>query len=245
MDAWLAFRFAKFVGVAVFSAGVLGSLFARDIRDRRLAAHGAATLGLVAVWVAGYGLVKARGLSIGEPWISRSLLAGLGAMFAAAWAANESVVPRAARALGVGALLSAFGMMSTRQADVWLAVVLPVVGAAVAWAAPPGRGSAEEGSADGPTATFAWFAWLARAEGLSLLLLFGVYMPLKYGAGIVLDGGQGWFGWLHGVLQLLYLVALVAAARALGWSSWTMGLGFAASLLPFGTFVFEAKARPS
>lgn len=243
VDAWVVLRFAKFVGVALFASGVVGSLFARDAHDRRRSAHVLATLGLIVVWVAGYGLAKAKAVSIGELWIARSLLAGLVAMFAAAWAATTNPVPRFARALGVGALVAAFGLMSTRGEGMVLNAIVPLAAAVAAGLLP--SGPSQPRTEDDGHATFSWFAWLARAEGVSLVMLFGVYMPLKYAAGIVLDGGQGWFGWMHGVLQLLYLVALVVTSRALGWSVWRTAVGGVASLLPLGTFIFEARVRPN
>lgn len=85
--------------------------------------------------------------------------------------------------------------------------------------------------------TLRWFLQVARAEGLSLLLLFFVAMPLKYAAGI--PAATVWVGWLHGILVFLYLIALGSAGRVEGWSWRRLGVAFVASLLPFGTFVFE------
>lgn len=90
-----------------------------------------------------------------------------------------------------------------------------------------------------PRLTERWFTWIARAEGVSLLVLFGIAMPLKYGVGIA--EATVWTGWAHGVLFLVYLVALDSMRRVAGWSLGTTALGFAASLLPFGTFVFERR----
>lgn len=240
MDTWVLLRFAKFVGVAVLSCGVLGSVLLPRAKDRQICAHVLATLGIIAVWLAGYGLLKAKGLSFREPWISQSLLAGLVAMFGAAWAANVGVVPRWARAVAVGALIAAFGLMSTRGASPSFVVVATGV-AAVGMALVPT--SPVDAQAADPDATLRWFSWLARAEGLSLIALLGVYMPLKYGAGIVLDGGQGWFGWMHGVLQLLFIVALLVTAWTQKWSMLRSVAGFVSSLVPLGTFIFEARLR--
>ena len=88
-----------------------------------------------------------------------------------------------------------------------------------------------------PRLTATWFTNLARLEGVSLLVLFGVAMPLKYAAGIA--EATVWTGWAHGCLFLVYLVALDSQRRVAGWSIGTAAAGFVASLLPFGTFVFE------
>ena len=91
--------------------------------------------------------------------------------------------------------------------------------------------------------TLDWFLNVARAEGVSLLLLFGVAMPLKYAAGM--PGMVAWVGGLHGALFLLYLVALGSAGRVEGWSWARLAGGFAAAWLPFGTFAFERSLRRS
>lgn len=81
------------------------------------------------------------------------------------------------------------------------------------------------------------FLWVARLEGLSLLVLFFVAMPLKYGA--------GWEhatippGWAHGVLFMGYCATLGLLAWADRWSIPRVGLAFVAAFVPFGTFAFE------
>ncbi|MEM7155925.1 MAG: DUF3817 domain-containing protein [Myxococcota bacterium] len=245
MEPLVLWRLCKFVGVALFTTGVIGSVVLPSQRQRRVAAQVVATIGLIAVWIAGYAMLKQLGLTLKEPWVSRALLAGLLAMGGAAWSAGAARVPPVAGAVAFGGLIAAFGLMSARTGSVVFGTVLPGIVAALTFGALVRAQPGGEPDAEAPAATFRWFAWLARAEGLSLLLLFGLYIPMKYLADIVLDGGQGWFGWAHGVLQLLYLVALLAAGRAHGWSIVRLGFGFVASLVPFGTFVFEARVRPS
>lgn len=83
--------------------------------------------------------------------------------------------------------------------------------------------------------------WMGRLEGVSFLLLLGVAMPLKYLA----DMPQfvTWVGWAHGLLFVGFLAALGSAHRHAGWPWLTLVGGLAASVLPFGTFVFEARVR--
>ncbi|MCK6525194.1 DUF3817 domain-containing protein [Myxococcota bacterium] len=90
-----------------------------------------------------------------------------------------------------------------------------------------------------PSPTLTWFFHVARAEGLSLLLLFGVAMPLKYAFGnpILVP----FVGWAHGVLVFLYLIALQSVARVEGWGLVRVAAAFVASLVPFGTFIFERR----
>lgn len=85
------------------------------------------------------------------------------------------------------------------------------------------------------------FLWVARLEGLSLLVLFFVAMPLKYGA--------GWShatevpGWFHGLLFVAYVGLLAAVAHREGWSPIRAALGFLAAFAPFGTFLFEWRLQ--
>ena len=76
-------------------------------------------------------------------------------------------------------------------------------------------------------------------EGISSLVLFFVAMPMKYLLDMPL--AVKYTGWAHGVLFLLYIGALLHAAVSFRWSIFKVALGFIASLVPFGPFVFDAK----
>lgn len=82
-----------------------------------------------------------------------------------------------------------------------------------------------------------WFLWIARLEGISLLVLFFVAMPLKYGAGW--EHATTPPGWAHGVLFVAYVAAAALLARAESWSLPFTGLAMLASFVPFGTFALE------
>jgi len=84
-----------------------------------------------------------------------------------------------------------------------------------------------------------WFRTVARAEGVSYLILLLVAMPLKYLADLPMAVTV--VGWAHGVLFVWYWVQALPLFTKLKWDiSRIIGLG-AASLLPFGTFVMEAR----
>ncbi|MBK6693555.1 MAG: DUF3817 domain-containing protein [Myxococcales bacterium] len=85
-----------------------------------------------------------------------------------------------------------------------------------------------------------WFRLVARAEGASFVLLLGVAMPLKYFAGMPLAVRV--IGMCHGLLFVAYSWMLIDAASR-GWPKARAAWGFVAGLLPFGTFVFEARLR--
>ncbi|MCC9136132.1 DUF3817 domain-containing protein [Pontibacter silvestris] len=76
-------------------------------------------------------------------------------------------------------------------------------------------------------------------EGISYLLLLGIGMPLKYMAGM--PEVVKYMGWAHGILFILYIVALLQATLALRWSISKAAAGVIASLLPFGPFILDAR----
>lgn len=77
------------------------------------------------------------------------------------------------------------------------------------------------------------------AEGVSFLVLLGVAMPLKYFAGWPLAVRV--VGMAHGLLFILYVVAAIQAAAEHGWRWKRTALVLAASVIPAGPFVVEAK----
>lgn len=76
-------------------------------------------------------------------------------------------------------------------------------------------------------------------EGVSFLVLLGIAMPLKYFA--------GWpqavrvVGMAHGVLFILYIWAAIQAALERDWTWKRTMVVLAASLIPAGPFVVDAK----
>jgi integral membrane protein len=78
-------------------------------------------------------------------------------------------------------------------------------------------------------------------EGISFIVLLGIAMPLKYYAGLPMAVKV--VGWLHGLLFILYLAALLHVTIAQRWSIWKVLLAFIASLVPFGTFLLDARLK--
>ena len=83
------------------------------------------------------------------------------------------------------------------------------------------------------------FKIMGFAEGTSMLLLFGIAMPLKYlfheplAVRIV--------GSIHGGLFVAYVIMATVMASRENWSKQTLLTSYVLSTLPFGTFVFEKK----
>ena len=82
---------------------------------------------------------------------------------------------------------------------------------------------------------------LGALEGISFLVLLGVAMPLKYVAGIPLAVRV--VGTAHGILFILYLVAVAQVAYRNRWSFKRIVEAIVAALYPFGTFLFDRKLR--
>lgn len=85
------------------------------------------------------------------------------------------------------------------------------------------------------------FRAISLLEGLSYLLLLGIAMPLKY-----LAGRPEWvrvMGSLHGVLFVLFVVALWQVVFDASWSVRRALVAFLSSLVPFGALWLERSLR--
>ena len=85
--------------------------------------------------------------------------------------------------------------------------------------------------------TFHWVGWL---EGASYLILLLIAMPLKYIWGM--PEAVKVVGMAHGLLFLAYIGTAFAMYDKHDWPLKKLAWAAVASLLPFGPFVFEAKA---
>ncbi|MEC4113935.1 DUF3817 domain-containing protein [Myroides pelagicus] len=83
------------------------------------------------------------------------------------------------------------------------------------------------------------FKFIALLEGLSLLVLLFIAMPLKY----IWDKPElvRSVGMIHGILFIAYIVIATVIKSDEKWSIKTYGLICIASVIPFGTFVMEKK----
>ena len=78
-------------------------------------------------------------------------------------------------------------------------------------------------------------------EGISLLVLLFVAMPLKYiwGEPIAVKI----VGWLHGFLFVLFMLLVLRVYDQKSWPFKKVIYAFIAAFLPFGTFVFDAQLK--
>ena len=82
---------------------------------------------------------------------------------------------------------------------------------------------------------------IGMVEGVSYLILLGIAMPMKY----------IWhqeiyvkiFGWAHGVLFMLYCLALLMALLGKKLTFQHCCVLFIAALLPFGPFIADRKLK--
>jgi integral membrane protein len=82
---------------------------------------------------------------------------------------------------------------------------------------------------------------LCLIEGLSLILLVGVAMPLKYIWDMPL--AVRYVGMVHGLLWLALIALLVVIAWRLRWSLGRSAAVFASSLVPFGFLMVDGRMK--
>ena len=85
------------------------------------------------------------------------------------------------------------------------------------------------------------FRVIGILEGISYLVLLGIAMPLKYFLDV--PAAVKIVGALHGLLFVLYILALAHVTLKNRWSIIRVIGAFIASLLPFGNFVLDAKLK--
>ena len=88
-----------------------------------------------------------------------------------------------------------------------------------------------------------YFRVLGWLEGLSLLALLFVAMPIKYLLGQ--PELVRYLGSVHGLLFVLYCFCAVGIYSKYKWSLKVLLLCLVLSCLPFGTFYFDKKIAPS
>ena len=78
-------------------------------------------------------------------------------------------------------------------------------------------------------------------EGVSFLVLLFIAMPMKY----VMDMPQmvKQVGMAHGLLFVLYVMAVIIVKVEKDWSLGKMGIALLVSVIPFGTFWADGNRR--
>ncbi|HEY9033501.1 MAG TPA: DUF3817 domain-containing protein [Pseudomonadales bacterium] len=85
------------------------------------------------------------------------------------------------------------------------------------------------------------FRWMSLVEGLSLLLLLGVAVPLKYW--FHQPQFVPWVGMTHGLLFLAYIVLSLLTSHRQRWSVLFWLLTVLCSVIPFAFVVLDIRLK--
>lgn len=75
------------------------------------------------------------------------------------------------------------------------------------------------------------------SEGISLLVLVFIAMPLKYFFDMPVAVKM--VGWVHGLLFIAYVISVFLAIRPMKWNLLSVLIALVASLIPFGTIILD------
>lgn len=78
-------------------------------------------------------------------------------------------------------------------------------------------------------------------DGISLLLLLCIAMPMKYIWGI--DQAVTIVGSIHGGIFSLYVLSIAYAAVRIRWNILWSATAFLAAFIPVGNFILDAKLK--
>lgn len=78
-------------------------------------------------------------------------------------------------------------------------------------------------------------------EGVSFVFLLLIAMPLKYYFDLPM--AVKITGWIHGVLFVLYILAVLMAIKAMQWNWVSVLIALSASLIPIGTFMLDKSLK--
>lgn len=237
-------RWIKWLGLLCWGMGI-HSLLVEQQKSKRIAiVYGLLLFGVVVTWLDSWLLMKFLGLGMKESWISVGLLCSIASVSASfAWGFYNSF-SNITRTLVLGGFLAAIGVMTYRHSSevLW---IIGLVSLGMAFFLQRSSifgvqsGVTTESTEDIKAEIRKGFSLVAKLEGVTVLLLFGLYMPAKHIWQIQVDFGTGIIGWGHGVFVILYLLGLACTSQVLQWSWLERIIGFFASFVPFGTIWFE------
>lgn len=78
-------------------------------------------------------------------------------------------------------------------------------------------------------------------DGISLLILIGIAMPLKYFAGYPI--AVTIVGAIHGVIFISYALSILNVTIRIRWNFIWSIIAFAVAFIPFGNFIFDLKLK--
>ncbi|PZD96050.1 hypothetical protein DNH61_09020 [Paenibacillus sambharensis] len=83
--------------------------------------------------------------------------------------------------------------------------------------------------------------YIGIAEGISFILLLFIAMPLKYWADM--PQAVAVVGGLHGLLFVLYLLAIAHVTFVKRWKITRVAAAVASAFVPFGPFLLDRKLK--
>jgi len=111
----LEWRLVKFIALLLVGAGWIGAFAPPDLATRQRAVYLLATPGLLLSWLAGFGLARQLDVSLGERWISASMLIALASYQVVVWAVErEGRRSPLLAALALGGLVAVVALMVVR-----------------------------------------------------------------------------------------------------------------------------------
>lgn len=245
MELYGLWRLLKWVGLSMWATGVFLTASQSGQSKRLHSVYSLSTAGFALTWMAGWMMMKHLGLSMGASWISNAMLFGLVSIvgsFLRAFSTEKGSVYNGMSFVGL-ALSLAWMVVRDGQGLPLVAGVAVLLAGWATWMVNGSSSADDEGQVQ--TQQELGFRWVARIEGLTVLVLFLLYIPAKKILAVNLDGGTGLIGWTHGVFVILYVLSLTLTFRALGWSWKQYVVGGVASFFPFGTIIFERKVLDS
>ena len=241
MEWYSLWRLLKWIGLLMWGMGLYRVSVQPKQTERLKGLYGFAVFGFALTWMSGWLMMKHLGYTLGATWISNAMLFGLLSMvgtFLRAFSTQNGKLYNAI--IWVGLALSVASMV-VRNGDI---AAFGLVGGVLFCGLMTMRlegGHQDESEELIDAEVIQGFKWMAWVEGLTVLVLFLLYLPAKKLMGINLDGGTGMIGWTHGVFVILYVLSLTFTFRKLGWSWMQYVAGGLSSFFPFGTFIFERK----
>ena len=92
--------------------------------------------------------------------------------------------------------------------------------------------------------TLSLFRKTALAEGISMVILVLIAMPLKYLTALTWGPlAVKYVGWAHGLLFIAYVILLLLCWDTYKWSFKRIVIFFLASLIPFAPFFVERQLK--
>jgi integral membrane protein len=82
-----------------------------------------------------------------------------------------------------------------------------------------------------------WLRVIGISEGISLLVLLAIAMPLKYIAHK--PEAVKYVGWIHGLLFITFIATVMYVYLQRNWPFTRVVYAFIAAFVPFGTFIFD------